>query len=316
MADFPPRLGRLGLDFDDLGDESEGVLSKTIDRYPGQRIDAQKDGFAEPELIHASNVGARKRPSEIRRVPSGHGVERESAGGLDLVGETRQFVHLVLVGDHAALAGQVRADAGEYETRQASDAPSHVDHIVNRDSFAQIPEFDHQHDGVGQLVSDRRCGEGTEHGKFGVEAHVARVHHGIDLTQHRRADHHERDGAPVSAELLQILESGVAESGYSRVDEYAGKLGPGHHSLGHTDDTDTSSSKALDEDRRVLADRLELDLEAGCGHGFVVIDPGVPDDPAVPSAASSSGNARSTISTSRSRGRVSGSVTGTPSSSS
>ena len=185
LCDLTPGSARFRLHLDDFGEESEGILPEALDRRPCQGIDSEEDGLTEPELIHSADIERRECPAETRRVATRHGLELESARELDFIGEAGEIVHLVLIGHHATLTGQVRSDPGEHETPQARHGASHVDDIDSCDAFAQVTQFDHQHDGVRSPIAGGGRRQRGEHAEFGVQGALARDDSGIDLAQHR-----------------------------------------------------------------------------------------------------------------------------------
>src|SRR5271163_3325500 len=62
LSTISPGLGRFHGDLDDLGGQGEGVRVKAGDRRSVQRIDAEKDGFAESKVVDPTDVVSVQSP--------------------------------------------------------------------------------------------------------------------------------------------------------------------------------------------------------------------------------------------------------------
>ncbi len=234
------------------------------------------------------------------------------AGDLDLLGQAGELVHLLLVGDDAALARQVRPDAGEHAGRGGGGptGPSRPRRPWRR------PRGGHRARPSAPRRGSWPAGWRPRRARASTVSSVLRLTSAWRTTASTWLGIGERTSV-----------SGASKPRWRRAARFSTRESPrpttpastsaratfglGQHRLGDPDDPDAPPAEAGDEVAGVVPDRLEVDLEARCAHGLADAV-----GMAEPREAVSSGKASSTMSTSRLRGRVRGSVAGTPSSSS
>ena len=94
VADGPPRLRRLALRLDDLGDQCDGVGIQAGDVLTAERLSPEQECLAEPEVIDAPGIGSAEYPPKVGRVTTRHGAQAQTEGGLDGVGQRRELAHV------------------------------------------------------------------------------------------------------------------------------------------------------------------------------------------------------------------------------
>src|SRR6202011_4078995 len=62
LSAISPGLSRFHGDLDDLCGQGEGVRVQARDRCPVQRIDAEKEGFADSELVDPADIACVQSP--------------------------------------------------------------------------------------------------------------------------------------------------------------------------------------------------------------------------------------------------------------
>ena len=188
--------GRAGLsvDLDQLGDQGDGVGAQPGDRQPGERVQAEQDRLAEPQLVDAADVRRAQAPSPgwpscRRRRPT----RVDADGRLDVGREPGELVHLGLVGDDAALAGEVgarcrperrpggRGRPAPAATRSAGSIPSRRSPSSTMSTTACV---------VPRRDDARERASSTD--GLGVQAGRRVTYDGVDLAEHGGADQRAR----------------------------------------------------------------------------------------------------------------------------
>ena len=158
------------------------------DREARQGVEAQEDRLTEAQVVDAAGVVSPERPAQVGRVATGDHRQRCPHGRLDVGRERGQLVHLGLVRDDAALAGQVGPDAGQGQARQAGDGSRERHQVGRKHPLPEVAELHHQHDSVCRTEAGGGPGEGLEHRDLGVQAGRRMTYDGVDLADHGGAD--------------------------------------------------------------------------------------------------------------------------------
>ena len=151
-AAVAPRLGRLVGDLDDLGDQGEGVGVQAGDRRAVQRLGAEQDGLAEPEVVDPADVGGASAPSRrLAELPPETTSSAMPCGASTCSTSAAELAHVRVVGHDAVLAGQVGAEADQPQRPGGrATARTAAGDVVDGDALAQVAELDHQHHAVGR----------------------------------------------------------------------------------------------------------------------------------------------------------------------
>ena len=123
------------------------------------------------------------------------------------------------------MTGEVRSYSPERDVRETKRLAHGVLKVAGHDTFSEVAQLDHQHDSVGLAGLRRSGGQRAQDVKLGVEARVAVPYNLVHLTQHRRPNKHHRRRYSRATHRLDVLDAGVADRGYARIDQSPGDVG-------------------------------------------------------------------------------------------
>ncbi len=235
-----------------------------------ERLDAEEDGLAQPELVDPADVAGGQRPVQVRRVAAGHDhVERDPCSASTSSGQPGSArPSSPVVGHDAALAGEVRRRArrarrrGSARGRRAPPRTSSSGTPSRRSPSSTMTTTECT--GVGPAAARSTAARAT--------ASLCRLTSatsttGADLAEHRRADQRcaARPSSPASR--VEVLHPRITEAGRRRRASIAAPT-PGEPSdgLGHPGHPDAPRASSRSTRTRVLCSTLARSTSSAKRH--------------------------------------------------
>jgi len=96
-------------------------------------------------------------------------------------------LHICLSWPDSSETSQVRSYPYQFNASQANHFRHHRLDVRRQYAFSQVAQFDHQNDPMDLVAFGRLPGKKSDNGDFGIEAHIGKLDHSLDLTGHRGA---------------------------------------------------------------------------------------------------------------------------------
>jgi len=113
--DVADRVAWFFLDLNQFRFQDKGILMKPCKTFPERRFSAEKQRLADSQIIDSFGDLALFKQIERRGVPAGDDSKFKPELGFDFVFNSDQLIKIILIGYYAAVAGEVRADAGQFD---------------------------------------------------------------------------------------------------------------------------------------------------------------------------------------------------------
>ena len=211
-ADLAPRQRRLRPRPRSPRRRGEGVGVQPLDRVAVQRLAPEQDRLAEAEVVDPADGRGAEGPVEVGRVAAGHEADRVPEWPTRRPTPASDSSPMFRgVGGHAALAGQVGADAARRRCGQGRrSGPRPL-----RGRSGRMPSRRSPSSTMSTTPWTRPCrpaaaSRALEHVDLGVAADVGGGDDPVDLAEHRRADEGHRRGRSrrrAGASMFSIRES-------------------------------------------------------------------------------------------------------------